>query len=260
MANNLPQCGRADPAPGGPPVHRSMFAVNIVAFGRIDSALHRQLRSALYRIVQAGCRFADLDWAACRHEDRGDGLLVVVPAGVGAEVLLGPLAIGMRNELRQHNAIANQAAQLRLRLAVDAGYVQADEHGLGGRTIIHLFRLLDADAFKSTISSYQAEMAMVTSNYLWEELVRHAPGVLDPAAFMPIIVDVKETTGLAWVRLSRSPVLTRPGGRTAMDSGLDPYEILISLLIAAGYTPEQIAEQVSNRLAIDTRGAGSTKL
>ena len=113
------------PLAGSQPRHVPMFAVDIAAFGERDPDIQLYLRSALYRIVQDSCAAAGISWVACHHEDRGDGILVVTP-GSGETVLLDPLIAHLRKGIRTHNKAARPAAHIRLRMAVNAGYVTRD--------------------------------------------------------------------------------------------------------------------------------------
>jgi hypothetical protein len=125
-----------------------MFAVDIAAFGDRDPDIQLYLRGALYRIVQDSCAAAGISWIACHHEDRGDGILVVAP-GTGETVLLDSLIAHLRTGIRTHNKAARPAANIRLRMAVNAGYVIRDAHGVSGKAVIQLFRMINAPTLKT---------------------------------------------------------------------------------------------------------------
>jgi hypothetical protein len=225
--------------------HCAMFAVDIVAFGsRHDEDVQQHLREALYRIVEEACRIAGLPQAICHREDRGDGLFLIAPSCVSAEVILDPLASHLRAGLRRHNKLASVSAKIQLRMAVHAGQVRFDPHGASGRALIHLFRLLDAPEFKNSFTTAGTEFAVVTSHRLYDDVIQHGPGLIDPSLYRPITIALKETHARGWIWLSPPaaeqplPAATQP--QPPLD--LTPGDIEIALLIASDWTPEHLAE------------------
>src|SRR5207247_945095 len=144
MAFYAPVPGSRPDQPASPQaaVHRPVIACDIAGFGRTDPGLHLHLRGALYRLAQDAYAAAGLDWAACHQEDRGDGILLIPPATVPAEPLLDGFAAHLRAGIRRYNHTSSAAAQIRLRLVIDAGWVQLDTHGASGPALIHAHRLL----------------------------------------------------------------------------------------------------------------------
>jgi hypothetical protein len=188
------------PLAGSQPRHVPMFAVDIAAFGGRDPDIQLYLRSALYRIVQDSCAAAGISWVACHHEDRGDGILVVTP-GAGETVVLDPLIAHLRTRIRTHNKAARPAAQIRLRMAVNAGYVTRDAHGVSGKAVIQLFRMLNASTLKALFADRGGDFVLIVSSTLYQEVICNSPGPMDPDAFLAIDVDVKETHDRGWIWL-----------------------------------------------------------
>ena len=179
--------------------HRAMFAVDIAGFSSREPHLQMYLRRVLYRIVPDACDLVGLPWDGCYHEDRGDGILVIAQTGADFDLLLNPLATRIGTALREHNRAASGPARLHLRMSVHAGYVQCDDHGVGGADVIHLFRLLDAPALKTQLADHDDDLALIVSHYLYE--VAKGYRSIDPAGYRPITVDLKETHTRAWIRL-----------------------------------------------------------
>ncbi|WP_433463984.1 hypothetical protein [Spirillospora sp. CA-128828] len=197
--------------PHGGVLHHPMLAVDIVGFGRYAPADHRHLRDALYRIVTASFAATAVPLDPRWHEDRGDGILVIAPADISVALLLGYLPHHLHAELRRYNQVSAPAVQLRLRLAVNAGYVQTDAHGAGGRELLHLFRMLDAPGFKTALAATDSSLGLITSDYLYNEIVRSSPGLLDPAAFTQTTIAHKETRAPAWMWLTPTTAHAQPG-------------------------------------------------
>ncbi|SEG47992.1 hypothetical protein SAMN04489712_105451 [Thermomonospora echinospora] len=178
------------------PVHCGMIALDITGFARrADPHLQLHLRQALYRITHEACRSAGLDWDACHREDRGDGLLLIAPPAAGVHILLHPLVGHLLAGLRAHNKVAGRSARLRLRMAVHAGFVYADPYGVTGTAVNHLFRLLEAPAFKAAATG---DLALIVSGYLYEEAAVHRLGLPGPDRLTPLTITSKETRTVAW--------------------------------------------------------------
>lgn len=188
-------------AVGMDPKHCALVAIDIAAFGQRAPDVQIHLRSGLYGIVPTACDAVGVPWDGCRHEDRGDGILLIAPAEVGVRRLLDSLVAEIRTRLRTYNKLASVAAQLRLRMAVHAGYVDLDEHGASGSAVIHLFRLLEAPALKAEFALDGGDFALIVSEYLFKEVVQHGPGLIEPTAFREIPVEVKETHDRGWIWL-----------------------------------------------------------
>ena len=62
--------------PPRPAVHRTIMIVDVERFGdrRRTNPDQVIVRDALYEVVRRALAEANISWAACRHEDRGDGL------------------------------------------------------------------------------------------------------------------------------------------------------------------------------------------
>ncbi|HZE32733.1 MAG TPA: hypothetical protein VE198_15015, partial [Actinoallomurus sp.] len=72
---------------GGGSQQCSIVAFDVVAFGdrRRDDDVQLYVRSGLYRIIEKAFDAVGVPWRACHREDRGDGVLVVVPAPYATE-------------------------------------------------------------------------------------------------------------------------------------------------------------------------------
>lgn len=191
-----------------PPTHTSMAAVDICAFTRRryeDVQLH--LRDRMYQTMADAFAMTGLPWAHCYREDRGDGMLVILPPSVVAEALLDPLVNHTSVLLRRDNRLASEAARLRLRLAVHVGDVHRDPNGVAGHDVNLLFRLLEAGAFKKHMDDAGADLGLIVSERLFETAT-HRAGLVDADAYRPIKVRRKETRTRAWIWL---PPRRRPG-------------------------------------------------
>ncbi|REF00970.1 hypothetical protein [Thermomonospora umbrina] len=190
--------------------HCVLFAVDVAGFtdpARNDR-VQLAVREALYAMVPGAFDDALLGWDDCLHEDRGDGILVIVPARMPSVGVIDPLVGHLARRLRRHNGAAPDGQVVRLRVAVHIGEVHRDAHGLAGTSVNHLFRLLDAPALKRALADSGDDLAVIASDYFYDGVIRHADGSVDPTAFWPADVTVKETRARGWIHLPDSPAGT----------------------------------------------------
>jgi hypothetical protein len=187
--------------------HCVLLAVDVAGFtdaGR-DDRVQLAIRAELYRLVKEVFDDSLLGWADCIHEDRGDGIVVIVPARMPSARVVDPLAALLARRLAAHNALAREAYRIRLRVAVHIGEVHRDGQGLAGTAVNHLFRLLDAPVLKRALADSGADLALIASDYFYDSVLRHGPGTVDPGAFWPAAVQVKQTRTRGWIHLPQVP-------------------------------------------------------
>ena len=100
----------------------------------------------------------------------------------------------------RHNAGCAGPEQMRLRVALHAGEVYRDAHGVAGSAVNHAFRLAEAPALRSALAASPGVLAVIVSDWLFSEVVRHDPAA-EPASYRQVKVTVKETAAVGWVRI-----------------------------------------------------------
>jgi hypothetical protein len=179
-----------------------MLAVDIASYSRRRPDIQLHLRKVLYQIVPDACEASGMPWDSCYREDRGDSILVLPPADTDADALVNTLVIRLHTELRKHNKTAAASAQIQLRQAIHAGWVSRDDQGISGHAVNHLFRMLEAPAFKSELAAHGGALGVIISAGLYREAVQYTAGPVAPDALRRINVDVKETKEPGWIWLS----------------------------------------------------------
>ena len=182
-------------------------AFDIVGFGERcrDDEVQIFVHRSLYGMLKQAFDEVGISWPATHHEDRGDGALILVPAGTSPAVLVGPLVAELARCLRQYNKLVADAAQIRLRMAVHSGPIFQDANGLVGSCLVHLFRMLEAPEFKRLVAGSGTDLGVVASERIYRDVIEPAATFPGIGVFQPIEVVLKETRTSAWVYLSDDP-------------------------------------------------------
>jgi hypothetical protein len=233
----------------------SLFVCDIASFGdQSRTDLHRhKLRTALYDGLRRSFDDTGVPYAACYREDRGDGALVAVPPAVDTTVLLTSLVQRLRAAVRQHNDVSVRTAQMQLRLAVHTGIVHSDAEGLVGTAVNHAFRILEARQLKRVLQRTGAELALIASERVYDDVIRHGLGLVNPAEYHQVELEVKETRACAWITVPGmlTPVLL-PSPPTIVDARVivsavptapDPPRPLPAPAAAPALTPVTVADR-----------------
>ncbi|MCC8244784.1 substrate-binding domain-containing protein [Saccharothrix luteola] len=181
-------------------LHRTVVVVDVSAFSRRLRVPQEEIRRGLYAALEAAFDDNGLDWSATHHEDRGDGVFVLVPPDVPKSRVVDGVPHALLGELRRYNATRNEDARIRLRMAITAGEVQHDEHGVVGDEVTLAFRLLDSKPLREALDRSTAVFALIVSDRFYDDVVRPDPA-LDPESFRRVSVDVKEVHGRAWLHV-----------------------------------------------------------
>ena len=100
----------------------------------------------------------------------------------------------------RHNAGCAGPERMRLRVALHAGEVYRDAHGVAGPAVNHAFRLAEAPALRSALAASPGVLALIVSDWLFSEVVRHDPAA-EPGSYRQVQVAVKETAAVGWIRM-----------------------------------------------------------
>ena len=168
------------------------------------------VRYGLYGAMRDAFGRAGIPWDDCGVEDRGDGMFVLVPPEVPKALLAESLPSALVTALQAHNGTHPGPERIRLRMALHAGEVHYDEHGVTAAAVTLAFRLLEASALKAALASSPGVLAVIASSWFFEEVVRHSANA---AGYRRVEVAVKETTTIGWICL---PDHLDPAGRAIL--------------------------------------------
>ena len=188
--------------------YRALLAVDIERSAGRGNVAFFAAREALATALRGAFLAAGVDWAACLHDDLGDGFRVTAPADTPKRRLLHPLVPELAARLRAHNATAAPAAQVRVRVALHAGDVRLDPRGTAvGRPLEVLARMLDAAPARSALALAPAPVvaAVLVSEHFHDETVRHGYPGIEAERFQQVRFVTKEHAGTAWLQLVGHP-------------------------------------------------------
>jgi CRP-like cAMP-binding protein len=196
----------------------TVIFTDVVSFGspERDDSDRVLIRHELMAMTSAALKAI---WAECFWDDRGDGLLVIVPSTVPTAKVLEFLLVALPIALKRHNGSCGAGTRFKLRAALDVGAVTSDDIGVSGQVIINAARLLDASALKRAISGSGAPLGLIVSDFVYYNTVRHARHVTDPAAYRRVRVRVKEASLPAWISLVGSPLQAPPQWMALLAAG-----------------------------------------
>jgi tetratricopeptide (TPR) repeat protein len=207
-----------------PPVHRAIVCVDVEGFGdrRRTNPYQLIVREGLYRALETAFERSGISWRSCYREDRGDGVFILAAPDVPKNVLVTRVPGELAAALARHDQAHDDRARIRLRLALHAGQVHHDDHGVAGSSVNLAFRLLEAAPLKLALAGSTGLLAVIVSQWFYEDVVRHEPVA---GAYRRAAITVKETSTEAWIATPDDPRGPRwdaepdrpPGGRRRPD-------------------------------------------
>lgn len=187
-------------------VHRTIVVVDVEGFGdRRRTNLHQvAVRQGLYRALREAFTDSGIAWADCDRADRGDGVFILVPPEVPKGLFAESLPVALVTALQAHNGTHPVQEWIRLRMAVHAGEVTYDEHGVTAAAVNLAFRLVEAPALKAALTRSAGVLAVICSSSFFDEVIAHCPGAVS-AGYRRAEARVKETAAVAWIALPDRP-------------------------------------------------------
>lgn len=170
---------------------------DVTGFGartRTD-ADRRIIREALFSITYRMLRGIPGGWSC---DDRGDGLLTVIPPSISTARVINQLHRELPAALDEYNRTIHDSARIQLRIAINVGPVATDSMGVSGEAIIITARLIEAPRFKEAIRASEASLGLIASTFIYETVIRHDRGL---TGYSTVEVDVKETNVIGWIKL-----------------------------------------------------------
>ncbi|UOZ07541.1 DUF3558 domain-containing protein [Amycolatopsis sp. WQ 127309] len=165
------------------------------------------MKAGLHRALKVAFRESGVRWRKLRCEGTGDGFFLLAPASVPKSVFVERVPHVLAERIQRYNAGQREQARMRIRAALHAGEVVHDARGATSPAITKAFRLLDAAELKAALAGSEGELALITSDWFYAEVVRHST---EAETYRSCRVQVKETSEAAWFALPRASYPPRP--------------------------------------------------
>ena len=162
------------------------------------------MRVGLHRILGNAMRAAGIEPQNVELSESGDGVLMLLDPRISKARLLHPLVPRLGSGLARYNRTAPGSERLRLRMVVHAGELLQDAHGRTGEDLVLAFRLLDSDVARVYLAQTTADLVLVVSDAIYQGVVKHGYGAIDPARFQSVWISAKETSTRAWLHIPSS--------------------------------------------------------
>ncbi|MGV9364922.1 effector-associated domain 2-containing protein [Amycolatopsis sp. NPDC003731] len=227
------------------------MAVDIAGYNNPNRTMAhlREVHDGLWRVLRTTFAETGLPWDVCFVENTGDGAMILLPPEIAKADLVAQLPSRMRDELCRYNHLRAPEAQIHLRMALHAGEVAQGSHGSVSRAVSFTFRILDAPEAKGAQKESKADLALIASELMYQEVVCHDPAA-DPKAYRRIPVKVKpgENAAWAWLRL-----LGTVNGAVVAAPKMTKHEALAALVEALLAVP-CVRKPESRRLLLELFG------
>ncbi|WP_439382881.1 hypothetical protein [Amycolatopsis lexingtonensis] len=181
--------------------HVSMLLVDIEDHGTRPDKIKGVLRWALRRMVTAAIAHAGVAPLQA-PEAAGDSLRYVFGPGTPKNRLIDPLIPALTRELVAYNRTALPGAHMRLRVVVDSGELFRDEYDFFGSALNDAYGLLNSEVLRDNLRrDPEQPLALMVSHEIYDGVVRHGYGAIDPVDYIPTTVPLKQWDVPAWVHL-----------------------------------------------------------
>ena len=187
-------------------MHRTILVVDVEGYGdwRRSNSNQVVIRDGMYQALRSTFDETGIEWDACYREDRGDGLFVLAPATIEKALFSESFPLTLADRLHVHNKTHEPEESIRLRMALHAGEVDKDQHGVVGTALNQAFRLVEAAQLKAALRSSAGVLAVIASSWFYGDVIRQRKE-FRPDTYLPVMVNEKETTTVGWVALPDHP-------------------------------------------------------
>lgn len=202
------------------PQNHWILLLDIEDFSLRAESTQATLHEGLYEVVEFAFRRTGLDLASCLVQDRGDGMLILVPPDTRPTLLLRELVRGLEDALIHHHGTYNHDHRMRLRLGFEQGLVHRRGDRWTSGAVNDLARLVDARPVKEVLArAGRAHLVVVVSEEFHRKVVLGRYPGIDPSAYLPADFVTKHgEPRRGWVTVPGYPA---PPGLPA-DSGEPP--------------------------------------
>lgn len=176
-----------------------VISVDARRSGEYDDVDKPRMRARIYRVLEAAFTHAKVARDAVHMEDRGDGVLLSVAGRIAVTRLLGLWMVEVHESLRDENRALR--VPLGLRVGMHVGPVRHDGRGISGRAVDLACRLADSPVARQLLDAERADLVLVVSESLYEDVVSSGGKFIEPARYSSARLELKEGVVTAWFHL-----------------------------------------------------------
>lgn len=202
------------------PVRRLCVALDVARDTASVAPEYEDQRRHLVGLIERASAAAGLDRLL---QQQGDGLLLLLPAGVNEPRVIADLTRALRTALRRRDLPAGRGGpdRLRVRLAFHQGITRLLETGFVGRAVTTVHRLRDSDQLRDALrANPQADLGVIISEQLFEDTAEQNPNGLPSGRSWHVRVEVRGASVPAWIHVpDLVGDLDDPDERGAADAG-----------------------------------------
>ncbi|MFD7718431.1 hypothetical protein [Streptomyces sp. NPDC059814] len=176
-----------------------VISVDARRSGEYDDIEKTRMRARIYRVLETAFTHTKIARDSLHLEDRGDGVLVSVSGQVPVARLLGLWMVEVHEKLRDENRALR--VPLGLRVGMHVGPVRHDDRGIAGRAVDLACRLADSAVARQLLDAEQADLVLVVSRSLYEDVVSGGGKFIEPARYSAARLKLKEGDVTAWFHL-----------------------------------------------------------
>ncbi|MEV4973357.1 hypothetical protein [Streptomyces scopuliridis] len=187
-----------------------VISVDARRSGEYDDVDKPRMRARIYRVLEAAFTHAKVARDAVHMEDRGDGVLLAVAGRIAVTRLLGLWLVEVHENLRDENRALR--VPLGLRVGMHVGPVRHDDRGISGRAVDLACRLADSPVARRLLDAARADLVLVVSDGLYEDVVSSGGKFIEPAHYALARLKLKEGDVNAWFHLPGRPAPMIPAG------------------------------------------------
>jgi class 3 adenylate cyclase len=183
------------------PFNSLIIFLDIEKYSRRPDSVAAELRESLYRMTDCALAEAGLAQDEPVIEDRGDGMLILLPRTGPVEVLGGFLR-ELETEVRHRAKSRASGYELRLRVAIHSGFVWHDGKGWVGGAINMAARLVNSGAVRGVLDDHTAaHVAVIISDDLYRGVVAQGHAALEADTYRESRVVGQDVDAPAWTRI-----------------------------------------------------------
>lgn len=181
---------------------RLCVAADMERYGRLDTPGQDAAQAELVRLLVEAAARSGLDRGEWARQAQGDQEFAVLPQSTPEEVVLTDFVGHLAACLRRRNTFVKTRNVMRLRLAVDSGVAVPAALGHAGPAPVAVARHLNAPQLRKVLAALPgADLGVVVSDRLYQDVVRSRIRGLDPELYARVHLSHKEFRGYGWIHV-----------------------------------------------------------